>query len=134
MHPTPHHEASHVRRVWARVMPGVRPFFISAMYELIQTKVFAVGFSSVLFLFVVANIYSFYQVPSGNCFDCFEEFGVPFALGGHGGFATVTNLLLFGFIADVWIAGMSSFLVGLAVSKLYKSHSKESDSGGGAPA
>ena len=24
MHPTPHHEASHVRRVGARVMPGVR--------------------------------------------------------------------------------------------------------------
>jgi hypothetical protein len=104
------------------------------MYELIQAKSFAVGFSSAFSLFVAANIYSFYQVPSGNCFDCFEEFGVPFALGVHGGFATVTNLLLFGFIADVWVAGMSSFLFGLAFSKLYKSHDKDSDSGIGTPA
>jgi hypothetical protein len=104
------------------------------MYKLIKTKVFTVGFSSILFLFVLANIYSFYQVPTGECFDCFEEFGVPFALGVHGGFATENNLLLFGFIADVWIAGMSSFLFGLALSKLLKARDKDSDSGVGAPA
>lgn len=104
------------------------------MYELIRAKAFAVGFISVLFLFVVANMHSFSQVPTGNCFDCFEAFGVPLALGVHGGFATMTHLLLFGFIADVWIAGMSSFLIGLALSKLFKSRDGDSNSDIGAPA
>jgi len=100
------------------------------MYDLIQTKAFAVGFSCALSLFVIANIYSYYQVvPSGDCSHCYEEFGVPFDLGVYGGGVTETNLLLFGFIADFFIAGMLSFLLGLGVSQFFKSRGKDSGSG-----
>ena len=134
MHPTPNKQTFYQLRQQGAGNAGRYAVTFPAMYDLIQTKAFAVASSCALSLFVIANIYSYYQVPSGDCSHCYEEFGVPFALGVYGGGVTETNLLLFGFIADFFIAGMSSFLLGLGVSQFFRSHGKDSGSGVGTTA
>ncbi|CAN5206360.1 hypothetical protein BH18ACI2_BH18ACI2_19400 [soil metagenome] len=89
------------------------------MPNVFRDKTFIAGFFCCLFLFVVANGYSYSLIDESSCFDCFFEFGFPFHLGQYGGFFTVHRFLLGGLIADALIAIFTSTAIGLVCSRLF---------------
>jgi hypothetical protein len=84
---------------------------------MIRRKLFWVGFSLSLLLFVAANTYGYANVR-GLCCDMSEPFGFPLPLGSYGGFIGVTNLFLPGLVADIVICLVVSVISGLAFDKV----------------
>ena len=68
-------------------------------------------------LLVAANIYSYLRVIPPCC-DFFGPFGVPFEMGGYGGFAGQTYILWRGVLANVLVALFVGIIIGLACRSL----------------
>ncbi len=84
-----------------------------------RNKAFALGFFSVLALFVAANYYSYVHMYDHCCLaDGISEFGWPFALYQEGGFANAEGIVWSGLNVNVLIAAAASFISGRLCEKL----------------
>ena len=74
-------------------------------------------------LCVAANIYSYIQVVPPCC-DFFGPFGVPFEMGGYGGFAGQTYVLWRGVLANAAVALLVGITLGWACRRLFLSRTR----------
>jgi hypothetical protein len=87
----------------------------------IRRRAFAVGFLIVLLFFVIANIYSYINMPeeSGSITHGFVECGYPLELYKYGGYIGTGYILWDGLVADVLIAVLTGVLIGVTFKLLF---------------
>ena len=88
-----------------------------------RSKAFPIGFSFGAALFVAANIYSYLRVIPPCC-DSFGPFGVPFEMGGYGGFAGQAYILWGGVLANASVAVFAGVIVGWACHRIFLTRSR----------
>ena len=81
--------------------------------KMIRAKAFGAGLAIGLLLFISVNYFDYITKNMFVCDDCMLSFGFPFTLYQEGGFITIKEVLWFGLIADILIAIIFSFIVGL---------------------
>lgn len=80
------------------------------MSKLFQRNAFNLGFWVGILVFIGLNFYSL-NANYGGCIDCYGKFGIPFPLMDSG--LLLQRILWIGLIADILIALIFSFAVGL---------------------
>ena len=86
----------------------------------LRHRAFAVGFLTALLFFVVANAYSYIEMPNEpGIDDGFEGCGFPFKVYMYGGFAGMDYILWEGLVADVLIATVAGISMGLTCKSLF---------------
>ena len=83
-----------------------------------NSKAFLFGFFFGMALFVTVNVYSYLQVVPPCC-DFFGPFGMPFEMGGYGGFAGQTYILWQGMLLNASVAMFVSIILGWACRRLF---------------
>ena len=84
------------------------------MSKVLQSKAFILGFCSCVALFVALNYLSYFSPANMfNCDDCIIRVGFPFYFYEKGGFFGVNQCIWAGLIADILIAIIFSFVIGL---------------------
>lgn len=86
------------------------------MKTLVKSRVYLVGFTIGLILFLVINFVDYKRKFDGLCMDCDNDFGLPFTIYQSGSFIHSTQIL--------WIALFINIIIfsslGLALGVLYK--------------
>jgi hypothetical protein len=78
-----------------------------------RSREFSKGFLIALLLFVATNIYSYFMMPGASGLDDgFVTFGFPLSLYAYGGYWTHSVILWQGLLADMFLAGCASILLG----------------------
>jgi hypothetical protein len=88
-----------------------------------RSKAFLIGLAFGVALFVAANVYSYLRVVPPCC-DFFGPFGVPFEMGGYGGFAGQTYILWRGVLANASVALLVGVILGWACRRWFLSRSR----------
>lgn len=83
------------------------------MSKLFQNRPFNIGFLFGLVLLALINYFSYLNLDSPKTSHSLHSFGFPFAVYEYGGFITIEQILWFGLIADILIAIIFSFAIGL---------------------
>ena len=93
------------------------------MYKLLRYKSFYLGFLSNLFVLFVVNYLNYHRKRGsilgepyifGFPFDLYKEDGYSYELYLQNGFTDSSQILWFGLIADILIALVGSFIIGVA--------------------
>ena len=83
-----------------------------------RSKAFLIGLAFGIALAVAANVYSYLRVVPPCC-DFFGPFGVPFEMGGYGGFAGQTYILWQGVLANASVALLVGVILGWACRRWF---------------
>ena len=87
-----------------------------------RSKAFLIGLAFGVALVVAANVYSYLWVVPPCC-DFFGPFGIPFEMGGYGGFAGRTYILWRGVLANASVALLVGVILGWAYRRWFPSRS-----------
>lgn len=86
------------------------------MRKLFQNKAFKLGVFTGSFMYAVIYIYNLKPERKGICFDCDEPSGFPFLSYQPGNALVESHTIWFGFIANILIALLFIFGIGLFLS------------------
>ena len=91
----------------------------------IQRRAFAIGFLTVLSLFVLANVYSHMAISHEPVLDDgFAECGFPFKLYRYGGFVGMHYILWQGLVADLFLALLAGIATGITCKLFFRVRAK----------
>jgi ABC-type antimicrobial peptide transport system permease subunit len=83
------------------------------MNKLFSKKTFKIGFFVGILVFIAINFFDFNTRYSEWCSNCDSGFGFPFRLHEPGGLVSGWGVLFYGLVADILIATIFSFIIGL---------------------
>ena len=87
-----------------------------------RSKYVAIGLLGSAAFFIAANIYSYLRMPASSTIDDgFVYFGWPFNVYAYGGYYGHPVYIWTGMLANIAIATIVGFLIGLPVAKLVRS-------------